>query len=100
MLPEPNPPFVADQDDAELEWLLCLASTLQARDQQAAKSAPEGQPLPQATLLARGQRSNNRGPAVRHRLRWKTRRRTRNRRAPPALGNRGMWRASAQGLAG
>ena len=51
MLPEPNPPFVADQDHAELEWLLCLASTLQARNQQAAKSAPEGQPLPQATLL-------------------------------------------------
>jgi hypothetical protein len=49
MAPEPNPPLVDAQDDAELEWLLCLASALQAREQPAAESHAQRQP-PEATL--------------------------------------------------
>ena len=51
MLPEYNPSFSGMQDDTELEWLLCLASALQARDQQAAEPAAEGLPLPLVTPL-------------------------------------------------
>jgi hypothetical protein len=46
MLGQPNPTFRATEGDAELEWLLCLASAIQAREQQAAKSAGKGQPHP------------------------------------------------------
>jgi hypothetical protein len=51
MLPEPNLSFIDTQDDSELEWLLCLASALQAREQQLAKSAAKRQPPPEPTLL-------------------------------------------------
>ena len=51
MLSEPNPQFVAAHDDAELEWLLCLASAVQARNQQTAKAAATPQAPPEATLF-------------------------------------------------
>ena len=41
MLPQTNPSFCASESDAELEWLLCLASALQARGKQTAKSVAE-----------------------------------------------------------
>jgi hypothetical protein len=46
MLRQHNPPFRATEGDAELEWLLCLASAVQAREQQAAKSAAKDEPHP------------------------------------------------------
>jgi hypothetical protein len=51
MLPEYYPSFSGIQDDTEIEWLLCLASALQARHQQTATPAVEGQPLPQVPPL-------------------------------------------------
>jgi hypothetical protein len=51
MQPEPNPPFVAAQDDSELEWLLCLASALQTRTQQAATTDVAPEAPPEAKLL-------------------------------------------------
>jgi hypothetical protein len=52
MLPQPNPSFCATEGDAELEWLLCLAAAIQAREQQAAKPAAERQPPPEPTFLS------------------------------------------------
>jgi hypothetical protein len=51
MLPQPNPSFCATEVDAELEWLLCLASAMQAREKQTAKSAAEHKPPPEPTFL-------------------------------------------------
>lgn len=51
MLPQTNPSFCASESDAELEWLLCLASALQARGKQTAKSAAERQPPPGSKFL-------------------------------------------------
>ena len=68
MLPEPKSSFIAAQDDAELEWLLCLASALQAGNPQAAEAAAARQAPPTATLfqelkgLLKGLRSSQAQP--------------------------------------
>ena len=52
MLPDPTPSFFANPDDAEFEWLLCLASALQSRERPA-KSAPETEPPPEPNLRSK-----------------------------------------------
>jgi len=52
MLPQANPSFSANPDDAEFEWLLCLASAMQARERPA-KSVPETEPPPEPNLLSK-----------------------------------------------
>ena len=42
MSTQPNPSGPATPDDAEFEWLLCLASAMQTRER-AAKTGPESQ---------------------------------------------------------
>ena len=51
MLPQSNPSFFTTSDDTELEWLLCLAAAMQAREKQTAKSADESQPSPEPKHL-------------------------------------------------
>jgi hypothetical protein len=52
MLSQAEPFFSANPEDAEFEWLLCLAAAVQARERPE-KSAPEGQPPPQPNLRSR-----------------------------------------------
>jgi hypothetical protein len=42
--------FFAAESDAELEWLLCLAAALQAREQRAEKLAAKRKQPPKPTL--------------------------------------------------
>jgi hypothetical protein len=51
MLPKSSPSLRASPD-AELEWLLCLAAALQARQKQPANSAAEYQ-SPPASMIRR-----------------------------------------------
>ena len=52
MVTQPNVSFFANPDDAEFEWLLCLASAIQARERPA-EIAPETQPPPKPNLRRR-----------------------------------------------
>ena len=52
MVPQPNLSFFANPDDAEFEWLLCLASAVQARERPA-KFTPECQPPLDPNLRSR-----------------------------------------------
>ncbi len=47
MLPQSKPSFFETSNDAELEWLLCLASALQARHNRPARLAAESHSLPE-----------------------------------------------------
>jgi hypothetical protein len=51
MRPNPTQPSFGTEEDAELEWLLCLAAALQAREQQAKKLEAEQGKAPESTLL-------------------------------------------------
>jgi len=51
MLPQPKHPSSATSSDAEFEWLLCLAATMQAREQESAKVANGDCPTPQPRFL-------------------------------------------------
>jgi len=46
MVPQPKPSYFASPDDAELEWLLCLAAAIQTREQPQRTFEPECKPLP------------------------------------------------------
>jgi hypothetical protein len=60
MLPNSSPSVLA-KPDAELEWLLCLAAALQARQKQPAKVAAEFRPAPEPTFRRRLQSFLKRG---------------------------------------
>jgi hypothetical protein len=52
MLPQTNASFIVKPDDAEFEWLLCLASAMQACERPA-KFSRERQPSPEQDLWNR-----------------------------------------------
>jgi hypothetical protein len=51
MLPQPKQPSSPTLNDAELEWLLCLAAARQARELQSAKIATGHHHAPQPRFL-------------------------------------------------
>jgi hypothetical protein len=51
MLPQPNTSFFPTPDDSELEWLLCLAAAVQAREKQQAELAAKDEPTSEPTFL-------------------------------------------------
>jgi len=60
MFPKSSPSFLANPD-AELEWLLCLAAALQARQKEPPKLTAEYRPSPEHTLRRRLQSLLKRG---------------------------------------
>ncbi len=53
MVPKPNASYFAPAADAELEWLLCLAAAMQAREKQPKKFKTESQPPPKPRFWSR-----------------------------------------------
>jgi hypothetical protein len=51
VLPQPNQPCSPTSNDAEFEWLLCLAAARQAREKESARMATGDRPGPQPRFL-------------------------------------------------